>query len=243
MPEPTKPDAAARLAAALERVTAARRAARAGPADQATLSALKAWQAARFERTYADLLAHPRHAEAARFFLTDLYGAQDYSQRDADLARILPKLVALLPAAALTTIADAVELDALSEDLDAALAARLAPGTAITEAAYACAYRACANRPSRERQVALIREIGETLDRLTRVRLIESTLQLMRAPARMAGLGHLQGFLERGFGAFKRMGGAAPFLDAVESRETLLLERLFAAAENPFAGLGNLALS
>lgn len=239
MPAETKPEAAKRLAASLERVIAARCAARADASTHHILLALKAWQAGRFSHTYADLLAHPRYADAARFFLTDLYGAKDYSQRDADLGRILPRLVAMLPAAALSTLADAVELDALSEDLDAALARHL-PDAAITEARYAEGYRRCGNRMQRERQIALVRHIGDALDRLTRVPMLETTLRVMRGPARLAGLENLQNFLERGFIAFKRMGGAAPFLDAIQTRETRLLERLFEGNPAPFEDPGSL---
>ena len=190
-------------------------------------------------------MAAQRFREAARFFLDDLYGAKDYTRRDADLARILPTLTTLLPAAALSNIADAVELDALSEQLDGEMVARLGPAAlaALAESDYARAYRACANRADRERQIALMRHIGNTLDGLTRMPLLDGTLILMRRPARMAGLGELHGFLERGFGAFRRMGGAAPFLDTVEGRERLLMERLFSGSANPFAGLGGQALS
>lgn len=239
MPEESKPQAAARLASSLERVILARRAARADASAHDTLFALKTWQAGRFSRTYADLLAHPRYTDAANFFLTDLYGARDYSQRDADLGRILPKLKAMLPAAALSTLADAVELDALSEDLDAALARHL-PDAMITEARYAEGYRRCANRTQREHQIALVRHIGDALDRLTRVPMLDTTLRLMRGPARLAGLENLQDFLERGFVAFRRMRGAAPFLDAIERRETRLLEHLFEGNPTPFADLGSL---
>lgn len=87
--------------------------------------ALKAWQAARLARTYTDLLASPRYHDAAQFFLEQLYGARDFSQRDADVERILPKMTRLLPEAALTMIAGAVELDERSESLDTKTAAAL----------------------------------------------------------------------------------------------------------------------
>ena len=32
-----------------------------------------------------------------RFFQTDLYGNRDFAQRDADLARIVPVMVRMLP--------------------------------------------------------------------------------------------------------------------------------------------------
>lgn len=199
---------------------------------------MKAWQSARLATTYSDLLAHPRYAAAARFFLEDLYGPKDMSQRDADTERILPKLTRVLPARALATIADAVELDALSEALDEHLA--LQPGfgdAAIDAVSYATAYRGCSNLKERERQIVLTRRIGDALDELTKKPLLEGTLKLMRKPARVAGLGALQNFLERGFMAFKAMHGAREFLDTVQERETLLMRRLFSAVEDPFTGL------
>ena len=44
---------------------------------------VKRYQQSRFALTYADLLSHPRYAGASRFFLDDLYGPGDFSQRDA----------------------------------------------------------------------------------------------------------------------------------------------------------------
>ncbi|MBP7665962.1 MAG: hypothetical protein KA774_03870, partial [Burkholderiaceae bacterium] len=65
----------------------------ADPDLAARVVALKAYQAARFARTYADLLAHPRYGAAARFFLDELYGPQEFSQRDAQFGRVVPALV------------------------------------------------------------------------------------------------------------------------------------------------------
>ena len=49
----------------------------------------------------------------------------------------------------------------------------------------------------------------------------------MRRPAHAAGLGDLQGFLERGFDAFARMKGAGEFLAIIEARERGLMRGLF----------------
>ena len=48
-----------------------------------SLHTVKHLQARRFAGTYADLLANPLYAPSARFFLEELYSAQDYSARDA----------------------------------------------------------------------------------------------------------------------------------------------------------------
>ena len=215
-----------------------RAAARADPDVQARRLALRAFQAERLERTYPDLLAHPRYAPAASFFLSDLYGAKDVTARDEGVARIVPMLVRLMPAAALDTIAHAMELDALSERLDLALVAELRArdpsGTAaITGAAYAAAYRAAGTRADRARQIALTVEIGAALDRLARKPLLGGALRVMEAPARNAGLGALHDFLARGLKAFKHMRGAEEFLRIIEARERLINDRMYAGVAAP----------
>jgi len=222
----------------LSDVTARRAAARADPDVQARRLALRAFQTERLERTYPDLLASPRYAPAASFFLSDLYGAKDVTARDEGVARILPMLVRIMPAAALDTIAQAMELDALSERLDLALVAALRAGdpsgtAAITGVAYAAAYRAAATRADRERQIALTVEIGAALDRLARKPLLGGALRVMEAPARSAGLGALHDFLARGLKAFKHMRGADEFLRIIEARERLINDRMYAGVVEP----------
>jgi hypothetical protein len=59
-----------------------------------------------------------------------------------------------------------------------------------------------------------------------------------RLPAYAAGFGALQDFNERGFHAFKVMGGAGVLLTAIRTRETALMEALFSNAPDPFAMSG-----
>ena len=195
--------------------------------------AVKQWQAARLAVTHADLLETPRYQHAARFFLDDLYGAKDFSQRDAELARVIPVLTRTLPDAALATLADAVELDAMSERLDEAIALKLHRNEAgsIGEARYAAAYRATAPRVEREHQLDLVLAIGRSLDRLVRHPMIGTLLSAMGGPARMAGLGAMHEFLTSGFRAFKGIGGASGFLGRIDERERTILERLYSGAE------------
>jgi hypothetical protein len=206
----------------------------AGVEAPARLRELKAWQSERLARTYADIAATPRYRSATRFFLEDLYGPKDFSTRDAEMLRIVPTMSKLLPASAVETAALAIELEALSEDLDHRLARALAPGP-IDEAAYAKAYRESSTRAERERQVELIGEVGRRLDTLVKKPLVFRTLKLMRTPAKVAGLQDLQDFLEHGFDAFRGMDGAGEFLALVRDRETAILNRLFSGAAKPFS--------
>jgi len=198
------------------------------------LAEVKAWQARRLAGTYADLMREPRYAAATRFFLDDLYGAKDFSARDAELMRIVPTMQRVLPASAVETAALAIELEALTEALDHALAAALGPG-ALDEARYAEAYRASSTRAERMRQVELVEAVGRRLDALVARPFIGATLRLMRAPAQLAGLADLQDFLERGFAAFRAMHGCEAFLAVLRERETAIGNRLFSGASRPFA--------
>ena len=208
----------------------------ADPALGRALRRLASWQAARLGETYADLAAQPRYSEAIAFFKTDLYGVGDFARRDADLARAAPSMMRILPASVIGSVATAMELHALSEELDRLLLAKLPRTDApLTVVEYCEAYRAMDHRSERERQIELIGEFGHALDGYLRTPLIKTALRLMRHPARVAGLGTLQAFLERGCSAFLRMHGAAEFLATIDRRERALMTSIFAGDTAPFA--------
>lgn len=189
--------------------------------------AVKAYQHARFAATYADMLADARYGPAANFFLNDLYGPHDFTERDGQFARIVPGLVRLFPADIVQTVAELAELHALSEQLDGEMA-RLLPGTEIDQLSYGQAWRTVGRPVDRERQIQLMLGVGQALDRFTRKPLLRHSLRLMRGPAAAAGLGALQRFLESGFDTFREMRGATGLLDTIAQRERELAARLFA---------------
>lgn len=199
------------------------------------LDRLRAWQAARLRGTYADLAADPRYAPAVGFFETDLYGRGDFSRRDADLARVVPMLVRLMPESVVACVAEAVELNALSQDLDRRLLVALprADGQ-FTVAEYCSAFRRAGELGARRRQIQLIDDVGRALDRFVARPMMRTSLAMMRGPARLAGLGALQAFLERGFAAFRTMHGAEHFLATVAAREKALLDAIMGGANDPF---------
>ena len=203
------------------------------------LRELRSWQAQRLQRTYADQRADPRRAAAMGFFLSDLYGPQDFSRRDRELTEASAVLWRTLPPSALKLLELAIELEVLSEDLDLAVSECLAAGP-ISAETYAQAYRAVGRPEARRRQIELILEIGARLGRTVRIPLIGLALRAARAPARIAGFGALQDFLERGFAAFRRMPGAAPLLEAIRDRETAFMTSLLGEVPRGAApALGN----
>jgi hypothetical protein len=227
-----KEQLALRLEQELRAVQAERSGASRDPALQAARTALKQFQSQRLAETHADLLAAPNTRDASLFFFDELYGAHDLSQRDTDLERIIPTMQRLLPVNALHTITEAIALDALSEQLDSAMARQL--GTQVDEGCYVAAYREVGTRAQRERQLELVQALGTSLCELVRVPLLNTTLKMMRAPARLAGLGDLQQFLERGFNAFKRMKQPQDFVTTIVRREGKALANCYAGRSTPF---------
>jgi hypothetical protein len=209
------------------RVVAHERACRAKDAGLAQrVDAVKRFQHARFQESYAHLLRQPRYRDAALFFLEDLYGPADFGERDRQFERVVPGLIRMFSHDIVGTICQLAELHALSEELDTAMARQLVdlplrwPGYARAGARpVACQARA--------RQIELLHSIGRALDRYTRSSLLRHSLKLLRGPAQLAGIGALHAFLERGFDTFGAMKGAKEFLREIVDQETRLAQTLF----------------
>ena len=168
---------------------------------------LQHWQCERLLVSHDDLATQSRYQKAMGFFVEELYGPKDFSQRDADLVRVIPKLAKVLPDKAMNAMDDALALNALSFDLDMEMAQYLQthfPDEPINRDNYALAYRA---------DVIKVRGIG-------------MLISLSRRPAKLAGLLALHEFLERGFNAFKALGDVQSFIQPVLVREKALMQAL-----------------
>ncbi len=201
------------------------------------LPALQRWQAKRLRDSFEDFLADPSMRAAAEFFLTDLYGDHDVSARDRSVERVMPLMRRILPAPLIGAAADAIELAALSHAFDLRMAQAIAKDGKrgeIDAERYADAYRKVGKPRLRERQIALVLDVGKQLDRAVRKPWLWRLLKVSRLPAKAAGLWELQSFLERGFSAFRELGGAQTFLAEIARREQGVSRRIFAGETGPF---------
>ncbi|MCX7563842.1 hypothetical protein OS176_09910 [Xanthomonadaceae bacterium XH05] len=206
------------------------------------LAPLQRWQSRRLAASFADFIAAPGTRDATTFFLTDLYGDHDVSARDRDVSRVMPMMKRVLPDELLGTAADAIELAVLSHGFDLRVATALEsllPGAVdesrLDAGSYAEAYRRVGLPRLRTRQIDLIVRIGSALDAAVHKPWVARLLRASRLPARVAGLGALQGFLERGFAAFAKMDDAGAFMAEIARREGEVSRRLFAGVAQPFA--------
>lgn len=202
------------------------------------LAILRAWQSQRLANTYADFLNSERFGAACRFFLDDIYASRDFSHRDHDIQYLYGLMSRFLPEFLLKLVHKAIEMNQLTNYLDEqlllALVDELGVTDTITPELYAQAYRICDNYQERTYQIQLVGEVGHMVEKSTHLPLVTTTLRMARLPARHAGWGELQDFLERGYTAFKKMKGAGPFLSAIQQREMAILDRIFTNHPQPF---------
>ena len=114
-------DAAPTIRDSLAQVTALRQQRTAHPALGAAVASVKSLQARRFRGTYTDLMHSPVTGPAVRFFLQELYSDTDYTDRDAQFARIAGTLQTVFPQAVVGTAQALAVLHAQTEGLDHAM--------------------------------------------------------------------------------------------------------------------------
>jgi hypothetical protein len=186
---------------------------------------VQTWQCKRLLVSHQQMYQQNRFKPAVEFFINELYGPNDFSQRDQDIARIVPKMSKFLPEKALQSLASALHLNTLSFELDFALAKKL-ESTEINRDSYAKAYVSCDNLASRQQQIDYIRTLGNDLAEVVKMKGISSLLFISRKPAKMAGVLALHEFLEKGFKAFKNIGNVEDFIVPVVNKEHQIMQQL-----------------
>jgi len=203
---------------------------------RAELETLQDWQRQRLARTYQALISQARYRAAGDFFLDEIYGGLNFRERDHQVERVLPVMVRTMPDYMLLALAEAFELQSLSLslDMDMAVALREFGWDGLDTHRYGEVYRRCGRPDDRERQIELIGELGLKLNELVHHRLVMFLIRTLRGPARAAGFGLLQNFLESGLNAFQVMDDGTEFIETIWHNEERIMRRLFAGDQNPF---------
>ena len=185
---------------------------------------IKNFQVKRIQDANADILANPNTHDALTFFLTEIYGAKDVSQRDRDLKKFISSMEKVFSEDTLKVVVGAITLDALVEKMDNQLAQLLMPG--FTERDYMAAFSKT-DRAEREEEINLVESLGLSLCELIQIPFLGATLKVMRMPAKVAGLIGLHEFLEAGFTTFKKTKNAQEFVKTLAEREREFLNQVY----------------
>ena len=187
------------------------------------------WQIAYSLPFYSEFREVPETAAAVEFVISDLIGT-NISARDADLARVVPIMVRLLPEKALQALASALELNAraLSINLDICrtLFEHTDTSAGISEHDYCNAFRRSTTLDECMELIDLTIALGHNLKRLVRRPMLGKTLRAMHVPAHAAGFGAMQDFLEKGYSTFHAIEDVDYFLSRFAARLTYVFTRV-----------------
>ena len=200
-----------------------------------TIRKLQTWQTNRLLATHDDLWNSKRFRPPMQFFADEIYGPKDFSERDVELTRAVPKMAKVIPEKGLESLQTAIRLNSLSLELDLALAQKMG-GEVIDRNSYFECYRQSGSQSKREEQILLLEHLSFDLPKVVKTPGISLILRLSRKPAKMAGVEILHAFLENGFNSFKKVGDVNDFINPVINRERAMMNALFSASsptENP----------
>lgn len=192
----------------------------------ASIQQVQRWQCKRLLFSHQALHQQDQYKPALAFFVHDLYGPHDFSQRDQDLTRLAPKMAKILPDKALRSLESALHLNALSFELDYELAKHL-DKQPLNRDNYLKAYQDCNNPQARLEQIQLIEIMAKNLADAVQMRGVSALLMMSRKPAHLMGVSTLHTFIESGFKAFKTIGNYETFILPIVHFEQNLMKQMF----------------
>jgi len=197
------------------------------------------WQNNYMLQFYDDFCVTEANTAAVDFVVSELTGI-GISERDHDLARVVPAMVAMLPDKALQTIAVAMELNSriltINLSICRELFGNLPTENMISERNYCLACRQVSRLDEFLELVELTKQVGQSLNHVVKLPMIGLILRAMRSPARLAGFSSLQDFLEVGYHTFKAIKDVDRFLDDISDRTASVFGKIM---EEPLENLAS----
>lgn len=188
------------------------------------------WQLNYLLQYFEDMQARRDQGAAVAFIISDLAGVE-ISQRDREFAKVVPMMIRMLPKSVLASAAAAMRLNAAVLENNLAIsqainAVDLLSGR-VSEREYAEACRCVTTYEECMELVKLTVQLGHELQKAIELPMIGITLKTMRAPAKLAGIGALQSFLETGFVTFSALENTDEFLSEIEQRMEKIFRRIY----------------
>ncbi|WP_201527900.1 MULTISPECIES: FFLEELY motif protein [Psychrobacter] len=202
----------------------------------AKLNEVQVWQRARLQRTHSDLFEQPKNKPMANYFLTQLYGGDDFKQLAEQLARILPKakkLERLAKETALETGSMAIQASILAIELDMHLAQWLvAEDLPVSEENMLAAYRAVDEADARRTQINNLKEVCYRTDKYLNSFMLKKAFALAKNAAYRHHYQPLYDFIDAGFTAMKPLKSVSGFIEPFCKRELKIIDQVHASGND-----------
>ena len=192
---------------------------------------LRDFQSKRLRDTYSDLAAMPEYEPACHFFFNRLYSTEDSTRRDASFRKVYHLAKRFLGGDVVRSMAELIELQELTVRLDERLLEVLDSENAPREfdmATYERAYRMSDNYRERVKQIELLEFTNRLIFKISHRFGIGMVLKGLRRACLIFGETHLVDFLMDGYRAFSRLREIDTLAEAIVSRESERLDRIYA---------------
>ncbi|UTO19207.1 hypothetical protein NGC85_15015 [Acinetobacter sp. Z1] len=211
------------------------------PALAQRLHDVQAWMKARIAATHQDFFAQPENQLMAQYFLNRLYGGPDFDAMAQQIERLLKyahKAESLLPENAIKTGTKSVSLAVLATELDEQVASQLLQDypldTPLTDEIMRQTLIKLDQGDARYQQLALLDELGITLDKYMRSTMMFAAFKMCRGIANKYQFERMYEFIQEGFAAMKPMKSAAVFIKTFTEKEREIIEKVHAGHPDPF---------
>lgn len=200
------------------------------------LNEVQTWQRARIRRTHSALFEQPKNKPMADYFLTQLYGGDEFKLLAKQLERILPKakkLERLAKESALETSSLTIQAAILAIELDMHLAQWLiAEDLPVNETTMLAAYRGVNEAAERRVQINNLKDVCYLTDKNLNSFILRKAFGLAKGAAYRHNFQPLYDFIDAGFAAMKPLKSVGGFIDPFCVRELEIIDQIHKSDNN-----------
>lgn len=194
------------------------------------LDEVQAWQRARIQHTHQVLFGQPQNQMMAEYFLTQLYGGDEFKLLAKQLERILPKakkLERLAKESALEAGSMGIQAAILAIELDLHLAEwLLAQDLPVNEDNMLAAYRAVDEADERRVQINNLKEVCYRTDKHLNSFMLKKAFALAKGTAYRYNFQPLYDFMDTGFKAMNPLKSVSSFIEPFCERELEIIDQV-----------------
>lgn len=201
------------------------------PVEDPDVRYLKHFQSERLQQTYADFTAKKEYEAACFFFFNRLYSTDDTSERDAAFRSIHSTAKRFLGGEVVVSMNKLIELQELTITLDdkiLEILRELGQSRDFDMQTYEKAYKLSDNYQDRIRQIELLEFVNRLIHRISHRFGIGMVLKGLHGACVIYGDTRMADFLMDGYKAFRNMRSIEPLANAIVTRETERLDRIWA---------------
>lgn len=197
---------------------------------KAKLDEVQSWQRDRIRSTHQALFSAPKNQMMASYFLTQLYGGEEFKGLAEQLARIIPKakkLEKLAKESAFETGSLAVQAAILAIELDMDLAEWLLTyDLPVNEHNMLAAYRAVDKASARREQINNLKDVCYRTDKYLNSFMLKKAFSLAKGTAYRRGYQPLYDFIDSGFVAMKPLDTVGSFIEPFCKDELTIIDQV-----------------